>query len=156
MRFIIENKDKTEKFGEFLGSVLKAGDVVCLNGDLGAGKTTLTKSIGKGMGIEDYITSPTFTIINEYYGSTDLYHFDTYRLDDSADVLYLGFDEYFYGNGVCIVEWADKIRDALPEEYLELNIKKIDDEKREVELKAVGKRPLEIIEVLENNESSWN
>ena len=106
---------------------------------MGAGKTTLTKSIAKGLGIDDYVTSPTFTIVNEYYGKTDLYHIDTYRLDDKIDVDYLGFDEYFYSDGVTIVEWAEKIRDALPEEYMEINIKSHDD-KRYLEINYLGNR----------------
>ena len=156
MKFIIENREKTKKFGEYLGSILNSGDVICLNGDLGTGKTTMTKSIGLGMGIDDYITSPTFTIINEYYGNLNLYHFDTYRLSSNADVEYLGFDEYFYGDGVCIIEWANRIKDALPEDYLEMNLKRIDEEKREVEIVAVGPRSQELLEKLRNNENSWN
>lgn len=135
----LNNLKETEKFGIFLGENLKPGDVVCLNGDLGAGKTTLTKSIAKGLGIDDYVTSPTFTIVNEYYGKTDLYHIDTYRLDEKIDVDYLGFDEYFYSDGVTIVEWAEKIRDALPEEYMEINIKSHDD-KRDLEINYLGNR----------------
>lgn len=135
----LNNLNETEKFGIFLGENLKPGDVVCLNGDLGAGKTTLTKSIAKGLGIDDYVTSPTFTIVNEYYGKTDLYHIDTYRLDDKIDVDYLGFDEYFYSDGVTIVEWAEKIKDALPEEYMEINIKSHDD-KRDLEINYLGNR----------------
>ena len=135
----LNNLNETEKFGIFLGENLKPGDVVCLNGDLGAGKTTLTKSIAKGLGIDDYVTSPTFTIVNEYYGKTDLYHIDTYRLDDKIDVDYLGFDEYFYSDGVTIVEWAEKIREALPEEYMEINIKSHDD-KRDLEINYLGNR----------------
>ena len=135
----LNNLKETEKFGIFLGENLKPGDVVCLNGDLGAGKTTLTKSIAKGLGIDDYVTSPTFTIVNEYYGKTDLYHIDTYRLDDKIDVDYLGFDEYFYSDGVTIVEWAEKIRDALPEEYMEINIKSHDD-KRDLGINYLGNR----------------
>ncbi|MGO1580279.1 MAG: tRNA (adenosine(37)-N6)-threonylcarbamoyltransferase complex ATPase subunit type 1 TsaE [Peptoniphilaceae bacterium] len=142
----LDNLEKTEEFGENLGSLLRPSDVVCLNGDLGAGKTTLTKSIGKGMGIEDYITSPTFTIINEYYSKLNLYHFDTYRLENIDDIEYLGFDEYFYGDGVCIIEWADKIRNFLPEEYLELNISKLDENKRRIEIIAVGDRWLDLLE----------
>lgn len=156
MNFNLENKEKTKVFGEFLGSILKPGNVICLNGDLGTGKTTMSKSIGLGMGISDYITSPTFTIINEYYGKLNLYHFDTYRLTDDADVEYLGFDEYFYGDGVCIIEWADRIKDALPEDYLNINLKRIDEEKRNVEITAVGSRSEEILEELKNNENSWN
>jgi tRNA threonylcarbamoyladenosine biosynthesis protein TsaE len=143
---ICNNLEDTERFGLALGRLLKPSDVICLNGDLGAGKTTLTKSIGKGMGIEDYITSPTFNIINEYYSDINLYHFDTYRLENIEDVEYLGFDEYFYGDGVCIIEWADRIKDLLPDEYLEINIKRIDEEKRQIELIAFGDRPAQILE----------
>ncbi|MDK7355358.1 tRNA (adenosine(37)-N6)-threonylcarbamoyltransferase complex ATPase subunit type 1 TsaE [Peptoniphilus harei] len=135
----LNNLNETERFGIFLGENLNPGDVVCLNGDLGAGKTTLTKSIAKGLGIDDYVTSPTFTIVNEYYGKTDLYHIDTYRLDDKIDVDYLGFDEYFYSDGVTIVEWAEKIRDALPEEYMEINIKSHDN-KRDLDINYIGNR----------------
>ena len=146
----LNNLEETEKFGLFLGENLKPGDVVCLNGDLGAGKTTLTKSIAKGLGIDDYVTSPTFTIVNEYYGKIDLYHIDTYRLDDMVDVDYLGFDEYFYSDGVTIVEWAEKIRDALPEEYMEINIKSHDD-KRDLDINYVGNRFDELKEKLDES-----
>ncbi|MDU7114462.1 MAG: tRNA (adenosine(37)-N6)-threonylcarbamoyltransferase complex ATPase subunit type 1 TsaE [Peptoniphilus harei] len=135
----LNNLEETEKFGRFLGENLNPGDVLCLNGDLGAGKTTLTKSIALGLGIEDYVTSPTFTIVNEYYGKTNLYHIDTYRLDDKVDVDYLGFDEYFYSDGVIIVEWADKIKEALPEEYIEINISSRGDN-RELEINFIGNR----------------
>ena len=146
----LNNLEETEKFGIFLGENLKAGDVVCLNGDLGTGKTTLTKSIAKGLGIDDYVTSPTFTIVNEYYGKTDLYHIDTYRLDDKIDVDYLGFDEYFYSDGVTIIEWAEKIRDALPEEYMEINIKSHDN-KRDLYINYVGNRFDELKEKLDES-----
>lgn len=138
----LDSLEITEKFGEKLGSLLQAGDVICLNGELGAGKTTLTKNIAKGMGIEDYVTSPTFSIINEYYGKLNLYHFDTYRLEDVEEVSYLGFDEYFYGDGVCVIEWADRIAAFLPEEYLEINIS--DD--RSAELIANGDRFKNLLE----------
>ncbi len=150
----LNNLEETEKFGLFLGENLRPGDVVCLNGDLGAGKTTLTKSIAKGLGIDDYVTSPTFTIVNEYYGKTDLYHIDTYRLDDMVDVDYLGFDEYFYSDGVTIVEWAEKIRDALPEEYMEINIKSHDD-KRDLDINYVGNRFDELKEKLDESFGNW-
>lgn len=146
----LNNLEETEKFGLFLGENLRPGDVVCLNGDLGAGKTTLTKSIAKGLGIDDYVTSPTFTIVNEYYGKIDLYHIDTYRLDDMVDVDYLGFDEYFYSDGVTIVEWAEKIRDTLPEEYMEINIKSHDD-KRDLDINYVGNRFDELKEKLDES-----
>lgn len=142
-----ENLQSIEELGIKLGSLLKSGDVICLNGTLGAGKTTLTKSIAKGMGICDYITSPTFTIINEYYGNLNLYHFDTYRLDNLTEASYLYFDEYFYGKGVCVIEWANKIKDILPEDYLELNISGSGNY-REIEFIPIGNRSNEILKEL--------
>lgn len=124
VRIVLKGLKETEKFGEKLGSLLKPGDIISLTGDLGAGKTTLTKSIGKGLGVEDYITSPTFTLINEYKGRTMLYHFDVYRLEGAVDLYDLGFEEYFYSNGVCIIEWGDKIEEVLPKERINLQIEK--------------------------------
>lgn len=150
----LNNLEETERFGKFLGENLNPGDVLCLNGDLGAGKTTLTKSIALGLGIEDYVTSPTFTIVNEYYGKVNLYHIDTYRLDDKVDVDYLGFDEYFYSEGVTIVEWAEKIKDALPEEYIEINISSKED-KRKLEINFIGSRFEKLKEKLDESFGNW-
>ena len=118
MDIILKGLEETKKFGIKLGSILEGGDILCLNGDLGAGKTTLTKSIGIGLGVEDYITSPTFALINEYTGRNPVYHFDVYRLENVEDLYDLGFDEYFYSNGVSIIEWADKIEKLLPKERI--------------------------------------
>lgn len=146
----LNHLEDTKKFGIFLGQHLFSGAVLCLNGNLGAGKTTLTKSIAQGMGIRDYVTSPTFTIVNEYYGPLNLYHMDTYRLEGDMDVDYLGFDEYFYGDGVVIVEWADKITEALPEEYLTLELEGEQDHRR-IKIKAVGEKYKKLKELLYEN-----
>ena len=112
----IASEADTRKFGEELARSLKAGDVLALVGDLGTGKTTLTKYIARELGIMEPITSPTFTIICEYKsGRLPLYHFDVYRLAGIDDMLELGYEEYFYGDGVCVVEWADRIEKLLPE-----------------------------------------
>lgn len=141
MRIMLRGLDETARFGEKLGEIAEAGDVICLNGDLGAGKTTLSKSIGRGLGVEDYITSPTFTIINEYHGRLPLYHFDVYRLNHGEELFDLGVDDYFYGKGVCLVEWAENIQDYLPEERLELWIYATEDQDwRTVEVKPFGDR----------------
>lgn len=124
VRIVLKGLKETEEFGEKLGSILKSGDIISLTGDLGAGKTTLTKSIGKGLGVEDYITSPTFTLINEYKGRTNLYHFDVYRLEGSMDLYDLGFEEYIYSDGISIIEWGDKIEEALPKERINIRIEK--------------------------------
>lgn len=152
MEIILNGLEETKEFGIKLGKILKGGDIVCLNGDLGAGKTTLTKSIGLGLGVTEYITSPTFTLINEYSGKYPVYHFDTYRLENIEELHDLGFDEYFYSNGVSIIEWADKIERFLPEDRIVLDIKKgIDVNKRRINITGYGDRYIEILKELESN-----
>lgn len=149
LKIKLTSLNETEVFGQKLGSLLMPGDILCLNGDLGAGKTTLTQSIGLGLGVEDYITSPTFTLINEYRGRMWLYHFDVYRLENVEEVYDLGFDEYFYGNGVCIIEWAEKIEKFLPRERIEINIKmEAKVEERMLYIGGYGKRYEEIMKGL--------
>lgn len=115
--FIIRSEQDTEKLGLMLAEELQPGDVLALVGDLGAGKTTLTKYIAKGLGITEMITSPTFTIMNEYLGGRmPLYHVDAYRLENEEAALDIGLDEYFYKDGLCVIEWADLIEGILPEE----------------------------------------
>lgn len=124
-KIYLKNEQETGEAGYRLGQLLNKGDIVCLIGDLGAGKTTITKSIAKALEVEDYITSPTFTIVNEYDGKYPLYHFDVYRISSSEDMHEIGFEEYLYGDGICIIEWANLIEDVLPDEYIniELNYK---------------------------------
>ncbi|MBR4862550.1 MAG: tRNA (adenosine(37)-N6)-threonylcarbamoyltransferase complex ATPase subunit type 1 TsaE [Firmicutes bacterium] len=113
----IRNEDDTRAFGLALAEEALPGTVYALIGDLGTGKTTLTKSIAEGLGIERHITSPTFTIVQEYReGRLPLFHFDVYRLRNAEDLFEIGADEYFYGRGVCVVEWADLVMEALPED----------------------------------------
>ena len=132
--FISQSPQETYAFGKNLGETLFSGDVVALSGELGTGKTCLAQGIARGLGIsEEYrITSPTFTIINEYPGRLILYHLDVYRLSGTRDLEEIGYDECFNDKGVVIVEWAEKIRDALPKEtlfilltYIDENIRKI-------------------------------
>ncbi|GFI61068.1 tRNA threonylcarbamoyladenosine biosynthesis protein TsaE [Clostridiales bacterium] len=106
--------EATENFGYEIGKKAKSGEIYCLSGDLGAGKTVFTKGFARGLGIEEHITSPTFTLINEYYGRLPLYHFDVYRVADSEEMEYVGCDEYFFGDGVCLIEWAELISDIIP------------------------------------------
>ena len=113
----IKNEDDTRAFGLARAEEALPGTVYALIGDLGTGKTTLTKSIAEGLGIERHITSPTFTIVQEYReGRLPLFHFDVYRLRNAEDLFEIGADEYFYGRGVCVVEWADLVMEALPED----------------------------------------
>lgn len=117
---IIHSEEETRAFGLDLAEKLEPGNVLALIGDLGTGKTTLTKSIAKGLGIESHIVSPTFNIVKEYReGRLPLFHFDVYRLADSDEMLDIGAEEYFYEKGgVCIIEWADIVEDILPEDTM--------------------------------------
>ena len=113
----IKNEEETRRFGLDLAHELKAGDVVALIGDLGTGKTALTRYIAEGLGITARVNSPTFTIVKEYRESRlPLFHFDVYRVSDPDELFNIGADEYFYGDGVCVVEWADLIEELLPED----------------------------------------
>ena len=112
----IKNEHDTEEFGIKLASTLEPGDIVALIGDLGTGKTTLTKYIAKGLGVTETIDSPTFNIVKEHKsGIIPLFHFDVYRLSSGDELLDIGADEYFYSDGVCIIEWADIVADVVPE-----------------------------------------
>lgn len=122
-KVFVNTQEETERLGMKLAKVLKPGSVVALCGDLGAGKTTLTKAIAKGLGITSLVTSPTFTIIHEYKeGRLPFYHFDVYRLDDEEELHELGYEEYFYGDGVSVVEWADRVEGCLPKDAIRIKI----------------------------------
>ncbi len=124
MQFISNSPDETQGFAADMAKSLKSGDVLCLYGDLGAGKTAFVQGLAKGLGIDEPITSPTFTIVNEYEGRLPLYHFDVYRIADSDEMYEVGFDEYVYGEGVSVIEWPQLIADILPERRFDIEIKK--------------------------------
>lgn len=115
---------QTVKTGAALGRILNRGDIICLTGDLGAGKTAFTGGLAAALGISGYITSPTFTIVNEYKGRIPLYHFDVYRIADPEEMFEIGFEEYIDGNGVVVIEWAELIKDILPDERIWVDIRK--------------------------------
>ncbi|OSB16023.1 tRNA (adenosine(37)-N6)-threonylcarbamoyltransferase complex ATPase subunit type 1 TsaE [Clostridium sporogenes] len=125
MEFIVDSINKTIDIGNFIGGHCNSGDILCLNGDLGAGKTHLSKGIAKGLNIKDNITSPTFNIVNEYDGRLKLYHFDVYRVNDPDEIEAIGFDEYIFGEGISIIEWSDYIEDLIPNEHMDIRINKI-------------------------------
>ena len=135
-KLIINSTSEMIEFGEKLGKELKPNMIITLLGDLGAGKTTLTKGIAKGLGINSIINSPTFTIMKIHQGKMPLFHMDVYRLDNSTGDDYL--EEYFYMDGVCVIEWATNLSDIIPDERLELYIRNIDETTRDVELIASG------------------
>lgn len=147
---ITKSPEETSRIGMLLGSFLKAGDIVCLQGELGAGKTCFAKGVARGMGIEGPVTSPTFTLVNEYHGELPLYHLDVYRLNGPGEMDDLGYEEYFYGDGVTLVEWAERVRDVLPEERLEIFINSgtDGDECREIKMIPLGDRYRLLVEEL--------
>ena len=116
--------EETIDAGKMLGKVLIGGDVVCLTGNLGTGKTAFTSGIAKMLGIKGYITSPTFTIVNEYKAKIPLYHFDVYRLSYPEELYDIGFEEYIYSKGITVIEWADTVESMLPHQRIWVNLEK--------------------------------
>ncbi len=116
--------EETRQLGYSMGEKAKAGDIFCLSGDLGAGKTVFTKGFAKGLGVEELVTSPTFTIINEYEGRLPLYHFDVYRISCLEEMDDTGYEEYFFGQGVCLVEWAEMVGELIPEDAVWITVEK--------------------------------
>lgn len=147
---ITNSPEETTRLGMQLGLLLKAGDIVCLQGELGAGKTCFAKGVAQGLGIEDPVTSPTFTLVNEYHGTLTLYHLDVYRLNGPGEMDDLGYEEYFYGDGVALVEWAERVRDVLPAERLEVFINRgtESDVCREIKMIPLGDRYRLLVEEL--------
>ena len=142
-----DSVERTRELGAALGSLLEPGDVVLLEGDLGAGKTALTQGIGKGLGVHGVINSPTFTILKEYSGRLPLYHFDLYRIESPDEVTSLGFEDYFGGDGVCVVEWAERGEPAGPEgappwpaSYLRLRMRADGPQVRRIDVTSAGQR----------------
>ena len=120
---ICHNEAATISFGEKLASILQPGDFICLDGDLGAGKTFLSKAIIHALDVTDYVTSPSYTIVNEYEGKHAIYHFDVYRIDDIDEMYEIGFEEYFYAEGICLVEWANMIAELIPPSHYQIRLK---------------------------------
>ncbi|MDP2954116.1 MAG: tRNA (adenosine(37)-N6)-threonylcarbamoyltransferase complex ATPase subunit type 1 TsaE [Chloroflexota bacterium] len=140
---ITTSSDQTQALGECLGKQVQAGDILCLEGELGAGKTTLIQGLGRGMGIEAPIISPSFTLVREYRGRGGgpwLYHIDLYRLKAGPEVALLGLEDYLYGQGVCAIEWAERAKELLPRERLWIHLEYADEEMRKIAFRAEGAR----------------
>jgi tRNA threonylcarbamoyladenosine biosynthesis protein TsaE len=132
-----KSPEETRNFGKNLSKKLEPGALVALIGPLGSGKTVLVQGICAGLGVEKTVTSPTFVIINEYPGSLNqspiwVYHFDLYRLENMDEFLRLGYEEYFYGKGITLIEWAEKIREFMPKKRTEINLKILSESEREI------------------------
>ena len=145
-----ETADRTRDLGEVLAALLRPRDTVVLTGDLGAGKTTLVQGIGRGLGVEDHVASPTFTLVREYTGRLDVAHVDVYRLERVQDVVDLGLDELGKPDRVLIVEWGDAVEDLLPDDRLRVELTSSDDEVRRIRIGAQGRSWAERWERLED------
>jgi len=173
---ISHSSAQTQRLGMRLGELLRGGELLLLEGSLGTGKTTFTQGLARGIGITEVISSPTFTLLKEYPGQPGppaqreqaqatlqhrqqerhqvgpaLYHFDLYRLDDPEEILDLGFEDYFFGNGVCVVEWADKAELLWPDEHLRLRMKIMSETKRGLLFTATGPRYCELLQQFQKN-----
>ncbi|MFQ6003308.1 MAG: tRNA (adenosine(37)-N6)-threonylcarbamoyltransferase complex ATPase subunit type 1 TsaE [Candidatus Zixiibacteriota bacterium] len=130
--------EETFEFGRALAKELKAGSVAALTGPLGSGKTVLIQGICSGLGVTEFVTSPSFVIINEYPGKVRVYHFDLYRLERIEEFVKLGYEEYFYSNGITLIEWAEKIKNFLPEERMEINLEILSENERKISVTRLG------------------
>lgn len=167
---ISHSSTQTQRLGMRLGELLHGGELLLLDGQLGMGKTTFTQGLARGLGITNVISSPTFTLLKEYTGQSrttastpteqnltqtepgpPLYHFDLYRLEDPEEIIALGFEEYFYGDGVCVVEWADKADTLWPAERLRIQMKIVSETKRGLLFTATGTYYCEVLQQFQKN-----
>jgi len=143
---------ETERIGSLLGTMLIPGDVIALSGELGSGKTTLVRGLAQGMGFSgEEVASPSFTLVNEYDGPLPLFHIDLYRLKDAGELHEIGYEEYISEAGVAVIEWADRVRNAIPHESLWITLRYQSVEQREIEIQPQGDRYEKMIEEFKNN-----
>jgi len=145
---VSQSPEQTQRLGVRIGELALPGDVFLLVGELGTGKTCLTQGIAWGLDIKEYAMSPSFVIVRELYGRLPLYHIDLYRLDRIEESLELGLDDYLYGRGVCVVEWAEKALSILPKNYLLIKISYLSDTGRSFQMEPSGERYLKLVKQL--------
>lgn len=155
-QLISHSPEQTQSLGRSLGQLAQAGDVYLLTGNLGSGKTCLTQGIAWGLGVKEYAFSPSFVIVREYHGRLPLYHIDLYRLDRIEEIIDLVLEEYFYGDGICVVEWAEKGIDVLPRENLLIKLNYISATDRSLDVAADGERYAQLLESLKEELKTWN
>lgn len=156
--FVTTSPCQTLSLGGAIAALLEPGDFVSLKGELGAGKTTFAQGLARGLGVaaDTPVTSPTYTLLNLYPTQIPLYHFDLYRLSDDDDALAAGFDEYFSANGICLVEWPERLSSLLPESRLEILLEYYGDEARRIELHPFGDRFLRLMTSLPGDEQIFS
>jgi tRNA threonylcarbamoyladenosine biosynthesis protein TsaE len=136
-KIITSNSKQTKNLGNKLARRLRQGSLVALSGSLGSGKTTMIKGICQGLGVKELVKSPCFVIMTQYKGKLPIYHFDLYRLKKTEELYNIGYEEYFYGDGICLVEWAEKARNFLPEQRIDVFLKIISESKREIKINQI-------------------
>jgi tRNA threonylcarbamoyladenosine biosynthesis protein TsaE len=156
LKSISHSPEQTLRLGTRLGELSRAGDVFLLTGNLGSGKTCLTQGIARGLGIKEYAFSPSFVIVREYHGRLPLYHIDFYRLNRIEEIADLGLDEYLYGQGVGVVEWADKGMILMPQEHLLINLSYISDTERSIDFEPAGNRYTDLLASIGMELKTWN
>ena len=140
MQFVSHSTQETEQFGEEVAKSLRGGDVLAFTGSLGMGKTAFTRGLARGLGCRGRVTSPTFTIVNEYEGKTPLFHFDMYRLGSSDELFDIGWDDYLARSGVCAVEWSERVSDALPDDTIYVDIARGEEDENTRTITVTGGR----------------
>ncbi len=144
-KIISSTPKQTQDIGFYIGKIIRPGDILLMIGNLGAGKTCLTQGIARGMGIKEYTSSPSFVLVKEYQGKIPLFHIDLYRIDRIEEISDLGLDDYLYGNGVCVIEWADRAIDFLPAENMLIKITATSKTSRNLEFLPYGKRYIKLL-----------
>lgn len=140
MQFVSHSTQETEQFGEEVAKSLRGGDVLAFTGSLGMGKTAFTRGLARGLGCRGRVTSPTFTIVNEYDGKPPLFHFDMYRLGSSDELFDIGWDDYLARGGVCAVEWSERVSDALPDDTIYVDIARGEEDENTRTITVTGGR----------------
>ena len=153
LTIITKSPEETKNLGKEVSKLTKPGDLLAFYGELGAGKTCFIQGISQGLEVKDYVTSPSFTIVNEYQGKIPIYHFDLFRFDNAEDILELGYEEYFYGEGLTVIEWAEKIEHFLPKEHLKIDIKFKDRYQRKISFIPQGNKFNHFLEELSRIEN---
>ncbi len=156
LSLVSHSPEQTQELGRRLGRLAQAGDVFLLAGNLGSGKTCLTQGIAWGGGVKEYAFSPSFVLVREYHGRLPLYHIDLYRLERIEEIVDLRLEEYLYGQGLCVIEWAEKGMEVMPEEHLLIKLDYISPAERSLSLEPKGSHYQQLLELLEKELETWN
>ena len=156
VELISRSPEQTQRLGKHLGEMAQAGDLFLLAGTLGSGKTCLAQGIACGLGVQEYAVSPTFVLVREYHGRFPMYHIDLYRLDHIEEIVDLALEEYLYGNGICVIEWAEKGMDVLPGEHLLVKLSNNSASERLLVLEPHGEHYRRMLTSLKEELKTWN